>query len=48
MGLIADLVGKVPALAQYRAELDAMESDNQRLRAENAELQRELSQYIEK
>jgi hypothetical protein len=48
MGFIAELVREIPALDKYRAELDAMERDNARLKAENAELKIELGQYIEK
>ena len=46
MGWIADLLKDVPAAAKYRAELTAMEQENERLKAENAGLKEELGQYM--
>lgn len=37
-----------PAAEKYRTALDAVESENARLRAENAELKEELAQFIQK
>jgi predicted transcriptional regulator len=48
MGFVADLIREIPALARYQTELEAMERDNARLKAENTELKMELGQYIEK
>ena len=48
MELIAELVREIPELAKYQARLEALERDNQHLKAENAELKIELGQYIEK
>ena len=48
MGLIADLIREIPAAGKYRAQLDAMERENERLKTEIAGLEKELSQYIEK
>ena len=48
MGLIADLLKEVPAAAKYQVGLEAMERENARLKAENAELNEELAQFIQK
>ncbi len=47
MGLVAELLNDVPAAAKYRAELEAMEQENERLRAENADLEEELAEYLQ-
>jgi hypothetical protein len=46
VGWIADLLKEVPAAAKYRAQLDEMEQENRRLKAENGELSEELAQFI--
>lgn len=48
MELIADLLKEIPAAAKYRSGLEAMAKENERLKAENAELQEELAQYIQR
>jgi hypothetical protein len=47
VGWIADLLRDVPAAAKYRVQLDAMEKENQLLKAENGELKEELAQFIQ-
>lgn len=46
MGLIADLLKEIPAAAKYRPALEAMEKENELLKAENAELKEEVAQFI--
>ncbi|MDP2241381.1 MAG: hypothetical protein Q8K18_14630 [Burkholderiales bacterium] len=46
--MIADLIKEIPAAAKYKSGLDAMEKENAFLKAENAELQEELAQYIQR
>jgi regulator of replication initiation timing len=48
MELIAKLISEVPAAGKYRAELDKLEAENELLKMENAELKKELSQFIDK
>jgi hypothetical protein len=48
VGLIADLLKDVPAAVKYRTELESMECENARLRAENARLAEALSEYIDR
>jgi DNA-binding transcriptional ArsR family regulator len=48
VGLIADLLKEIPAAAKFKLGLDAMETENERLKAENAELQEELEHYTQK
>jgi predicted transcriptional regulator len=48
MGLIADLIRENPALAGHRSALEHMERENERLKAENAELKQELGEFINK
>ena len=48
LALIADLLKEIPAAAKYKVELETMERENELLKAENAELQEELGQYIQK
>ncbi len=48
MGLTAELLKNVPAAAEYRARLEALEAELDRLKAENAELKTELSRYIDR
>lgn len=48
MGLIADLLEEFPAAAKFKPGLDAIEKENELLKAENAELQEELEQYTQK
>jgi len=48
LGLIADLLKEIPAAAKYKPGLDAMETENERLKAENAELQEELEHYTQR
>lgn len=43
--MIADLLNEIPAAAKYQSGLDAIEKENQRLIAENAELKEELAHY---
>lgn len=47
MGLIAKLLKDVPAAEKYRKELEALEASNKKLKAENADLKEELSQFIQ-
>lgn len=47
MGVIADLIRKVPAATKYRAALEAMERENVQLKAENEDLKQELAQYLQ-
>jgi hypothetical protein len=44
---MAELLKEIPAAAKYRAELDAMEKESERLKAENAGLKEELAQFIQ-
>jgi hypothetical protein len=48
VALTAELLKNVPAAAAYRARLEAMEAELERLQAENAELKTELSRYIDR
>lgn len=48
MGVIAELLKQVPAAQAYREQLEALEADAARLRAENEELRAELSRYIDR
>lgn len=48
MSVIADLLREVPAAAQYRAALEELEQENERLKAENDELKQELGQVIDR
>jgi predicted transcriptional regulator len=47
VGLIAELLKEFPVAAKYRSGLDAMEQENERLKAENADLKEELAHYIQ-
>ncbi len=47
VSLIAKLLQEVPAAAKYRAELEAMEQENARLKAENDELGDELARALQ-
>lgn len=47
MGLIADLLKEIPAAAKYQSGLDAMEKENELLKAENAELKEELAHVVQ-
>jgi hypothetical protein len=44
---VATLLEQVPAAAKFKSKLEALENDLSELRAENARLKEELSQYIE-
>lgn len=46
--MIADLLRDAPGAAKYRTELEALERENARLKAENARLSEELSGYIDR
>ena len=48
MSLIADLLKEFPAAVKYRGELEAMARENESLKAENARLTEELSDYIDR
>jgi hypothetical protein len=48
MASIADLIHDIPALAAHRGKLESLERENDRLKAENAELKKELGEYINK
>jgi uncharacterized protein YgbK (DUF1537 family) len=45
MGWIADLLKEIPSAARYKAELEAMEKENNSLRAEVEALRSELKSY---
>ncbi len=47
VGLIADLLKEIPAAAKYKSGLDAMENENELLKAENAELKEELAHVVQ-
>jgi len=47
VSLIAKLLREIPAAEKYRAELEAMEQENARLRAENAGLGDDLAQALQ-
>ena len=48
VGLIADVLKEVPAAATYKAALENLEQDNERLKAENEALRQELGQVIDR
>jgi regulator of replication initiation timing len=46
MALIAELIREIPALAPHRDLLESLAHENERLKAENADLKKELGEYI--
>ena len=48
MGLIAQLLQDIPAAARYRSELEAMENEIERLKADNARLTDELAYFTDR
>jgi hypothetical protein len=48
VGLIAELLKEILAAAKYRPALEAMEKENELLKAENAELKEDLEEYIQR
>jgi hypothetical protein len=48
VSVIATLLKELPAAAHYRAPLEALQDEIERLRAENARLKDELAQFIDR
>jgi hypothetical protein len=48
VGVTAQLLDEVPAAGKFRPQLEALENELERLKAENAELKAELSRYIDR
>jgi hypothetical protein len=46
VSVVAMLIKQVPAAAKFKSKLEALEKNLSQLRAENAQLQEELAQYI--
>jgi DNA-binding MarR family transcriptional regulator len=45
MGWIADLLKEIPSAARYKAELEAMQTENAKLKEENARLNQAVEHY---
>lgn len=48
MGVIAELLKRIPAAEAYRVQLEALEAGAARLQAENDALKAELARYIDR
>lgn len=48
MGVTAELLKQVPAAEKFRPQLEALEAEIERLKAENADLRIELARFIDR